>query len=88
MYGAGAGLKLKCIRSGAFDATGTLLVPNVWKHCLVAFAPGGGEAWRLGKKGKGKGEFNYPTAVCFLLQHGGVLVVAASCKYSHATKHN
>ena len=75
MYGDGAGLELKFIKSGVFDGTGTLVVPNVMKHCLVAFAPSGGEAWRLGKKGKGKGEFSFPTAVCFLLQHGGVLVV-------------
>jgi DNA-binding beta-propeller fold protein YncE len=76
VYGAGAGLKLNGIASAAFDSAGTLVVPNVDNHCLVAFVPGGAVAWRLGKLGKGKGEFNFPKGVSFLDQHGGALVVA------------
>ena len=78
VHGAGVGLELEDISSGAFDSAGTLVVPNVDKHCLVAFAPGGAVAWRLGGQGAGNSEFSYPTDACVLRQHGGALVVADS----------
>lgn len=45
--------------------TGRIFVADVGTHQIVVLEPDGRLAWRLGKRGSGPSEFNYPTNIAF-----------------------
>jgi DNA-binding beta-propeller fold protein YncE len=60
-------------------ATGDLVVADVESHQIVTLSRDGAEKSRLGARGTGEGEFNYPTFVTF--DHQGRLYVSDSLNF-------